>query len=70
MIKVVSMLRVSIRKTDQIRIYMGSKMSVIKRGDKVRLIAIINGKRGIVEYKGKRYILPMRILHHPHKQKR
>lgn len=44
------------------RRYMGTKASVIPRGAVVTLIAVINGRRGIVEFEGKRYIIPIRAL--------
>jgi len=43
------------------RIYMGPKLAQIPRGAKVKLIAKI-GNKGLVEYNGERYFVPIRIL--------
>lgn len=55
-------MKVKIVRKNELRKYMGSRMSVIPRGEVVRLIAVINGKRGIVEFKGSRYVIPIRAL--------
>jgi len=57
------MLKVKIVRKDEPRRYMGPKGARVPRGAIVRLIAVINGKRGVFEYDGERFIVPIRILH-------
>jgi len=56
-------IRVKIERKNELRRYMGSKAARVPRGAIVRLIAVINGKRGVFEYDGERFIVPIRILH-------
>ena len=56
-------IRVKIEKKNELRRYMGPKWARVPRGAIVRLIAVINGKRGVFEYDGERFIVPIRILH-------
>jgi len=54
-------MRVKIKNEE--RIYMGPKGARVPRGAKVKLIAVINGKRGVFEWNGERFIVPIRLLH-------
>jgi len=56
-------LKVKIKLKNEERIYMGPKGARVPRGARVKLIAVINGKRGVFEYDGERFIVPVRILH-------
>ena len=56
-------MRVKVVRKNEERIYMGPKWARVPRGAKVRLIAVINGKRGVFEWNGERFIVPIRILH-------
>jgi len=55
-------MQVSPSDTGKLRLYMGSKRAQIPRGAVVKLVKKIPGRKAIVEYKGKLYICPLRIL--------
>ena len=46
----------------ELRRYMGPRYAEIPRGAVVKVLKKIPGRKAIVEYKGERYVCPIRIL--------
>jgi len=57
------MLNIKIVRKNEPRKYMGPKGARVPRGSIVKLIAVINGKLAIFEYRGERFNCPVRLLH-------
>jgi len=52
----------TIKIVNEKRKYLGPKCSQIPRGKVVRLIAVLNGKTALFEWRGERFVCPVRLL--------